>query len=173
MSRARRDQDWNFGCLAKAVAMEVLAVSVAKIVLFGLSVFAFVQGRAPERCACVMLLGTFIAKELLTWLGFPINYFNENPEYMFLSVIMFFLSLGLAVAANRIWPLFFSALALVQVTGHLSVMAIDHGQSRAYWVMTQVPIIGQVAVIMLGVFAATKRAKIAAFAPDWRDRAKI
>jgi len=148
-------------------------VATIKLLLVFLAVVFFIKGGGPERAGSALLLFAFLCSVGLKQFGIYFNFYQYNPYHFAITILCFLSSLALAIFANRVWPLFFSALYLVESIGHLVVLVIRHGESRAYWAMTQLPTIGQLFVIALGTVFVLWRKRRGLRAPDWRDRAEI
>ncbi len=143
--------------------MEILQLS-----LVGICLWSLWQGGGPERIGAALLLLAYFIKVVLTALGQPVDYFGPNLAYLLLTSVFFLLTLLLAIQSNRVWPLFFSAFWLVEVTGHLSAFVIQFGMSRAFWGMTQGPIILQTVILGFGSLAYFLRRTRGIRARDWR-----
>ena len=76
----------------------------------------------------------------------------------------------LALTANRIWPLWVAAAQLVVLLGHFSAMTTPTGMQRAYWAMTQLPIVVQVAALSIGIIYHQVRLRRMGSYADWRPR---
>ena len=141
-----------------------------RLLLIALCLWALMRGGGPERTGATLLLVGYLGKEALVLAGFPITYASPNMIHLVYTGILFVGTLALAIESNRIWPLFFSAFCLVQLTGHISVVIGHDGRILAYWLMTQVPIILQALILGIGTIAFLVRVKSNAYAPDWRNK---
>ena len=127
-----------------------LLLPALRIALIGLCVWAFVKGGGPERTGAAILLGGYLGKSELHVLGFPLTYSEPDLVHLAYGAFLFLVSLPLAIRSNRMWPLPFAALYLVQLTGHLAVVVMSEGRSIAYWLMIQLPVIMQALLLACG-----------------------
>lgn len=82
--------------------------------------------------------------------------------------IAFLGMLRLALAANRIWPLWMAAAQLVVLLGHFAALTMPDGMQRAYWAMTQLPIAIQIVALALGILCHQFRLRRIGAYSDWR-----
>lgn len=146
---------------------DFLLVSL-RVALLGLCVWALLKGGGPERTGGAILLAAYLCKLLLNTLGFPLTYAEPNLAHLVLGAILFLASLPLAIRSNRVWPLAFAALYLVQLTGHFSVLTLSEGRILAYWILIQIPVIAQAGVLAWGTYTFLQRERRGIRASDWR-----
>lgn len=145
----------------------MIILDVFKYSLLACCLWCIYRGGRPERLGAAMLIGDFAARSVMKTFGHTIDFTSVDNAYLVLTVVFFLLSLAIALKSNRLWPLFFSAFFLVQLTGHLAVIILSSGVNWAYWGMTQVPIIVQTVVLAIGTQAYLARAKAGIHARDW------
>jgi len=73
-----------------------------------------------------------------------------------------------ALRANRGWPLFVSAAQVLIVTGHLAKVWDVAVVRTAYWAVTQVPFLFQLAVLAAGTLAHMARRRHIGRYHSWR-----
>jgi hypothetical protein len=139
-----------------------------KLVLLALCVLCFLRGGGPERTGAALLIAGFTGQRIIQLLGYPYNFDSPSMVHLVYSAILFAASLPLAIRSNRIWPVFFSALYLVQFTGHMAVAVLEEGRILAYWIMTQIPVIAQAGVLVWGTYTFLQRERRGIRASDWR-----
>ena len=145
-----------------------LAIILIRSALISLCLWSLLRGGAPEKLGAILLLTSFIGRAVLSLGGLPVNFHASNPVYLALTAALFLPALALALRANRIWPIVLGAFLLVELSGHLSVVILGQGWSIAYWVTTQLPMIGQVLALTAGTWAYYRRQQAGIHAPDWR-----
>lgn len=138
-----------------------------KYLLLICCLWAVYCGGRPERIGALMLIFDFAVRSAMKAFGHVINFGTADISYLTLTTILFSVSLAVALRSNRLWPLFFSAFFLVQLTGHLAVIVLESGVNWAYWGMTQVPIIVQTVILVIGTHAYLARARAGVRARDW------
>ena len=138
-----------------------------QLALVMLCVWAIVRGAQPERWGAILLLTDLAARGGLKLAGVPFDFTASNLPYLLLTAVMFSASLVLAARSNRVWTLFFSALWLVQLAGHVAAMGVRDGWTTAYWAITQVPLILQTLVLGLGTAANLRRESRGILAQNW------
>ena len=146
----------------------IQVVPILQVLLVGLCLWILLQGGPPERLGGIIMLSGFIGQLMLKISGYPLDFFGPNMIYLVFTGILFLVSLTLAIQSNRLWPLTFSALFLVEFSGHLSVVVLKSGMSLAYWSMTQVPIVAQALTLAIGTIAYAERQRAGIKARDWR-----
>lgn len=147
-----------------------LLLPAVRIALIGLCVWVFVRGGGPERTGAAILLGGYLGKAQLHLLGFPLTYSEPDLVHLVYGAILFLVSLTLAIRSNRMWPLSFAALYLVQLAGHLSVVVLSEGRMIAYWLMIQLPVIMQALLLAGGTWTFINRQRRGSNASDWRTK---
>jgi hypothetical protein len=138
-----------------------------KYLLLACCLWCIYRGGKPERLGATLLIVDFGVRSLMKVFGHVIDFARPDSAYLTLTTILFGVSLLIALKSNRLWPLFFSAFFLVQLTGHLAVVVLESGVNWAYWAMTQVPIIVQTVILAIGTRAYLARARAGLRARDW------
>lgn len=130
--------------------------------------FAFWGGSKPEQLgATIIALHMGVDLVLPEWVG-QWDFSAFNTTRFLIDLIELGLLLSLALYANRVWPIFSAAAQLVVVAGSLAVWGSQSGMQVAYWAVTQLPLIGQLAGLSLGtVFHLRRQAMVGPYR-DWR-----
>lgn len=147
-----------------------ILVYALRIALFILCFWALLRGGKPEQTGAALLIGGYLGYPVLALAGHPVDFARPSSVHLAYAGTLFVCALALAIQSNRIWPLFFAAFSLVELTGHVSVVVLQQGRSMAYWLMTQVPIIMQAVMLAIGTAAFMRRAGAGLYAPDWRAK---
>ena len=145
-----------------------LATELLRGVLFVAAAWSFLRGGGPERVGVLLLCGYFALRLALPLFGLPPSFEAASVPHAVLAGVSFLVALVLSLRSNRVWPLFFAAFALITLAGHLAVLILEEGRILAYWIMTQLPIIGQCVAVVLGAWAHDRRVKGRVNAPDWQ-----
>lgn len=141
-----------------------------RILFAFLSLWAIFKGGLPEKAGAVIVMLSFVGGILLRAAGYPLDFIEPSIAHLALIGVFIPVSMMLAVQANRLWPLLFAALVLVEFFGHLSYVIIQTGYGRAYWALTQIPTILQILTFSAGTWMHVRRRKRGVRAPDWRFR---
>jgi hypothetical protein len=137
-------------------------------VLAALVAFANLYGRLPERMMAWLLLGFDLLDHVNHQLVGPTDFVRVDPGHLVLSALSLATMLWIALRANRFWPLPVCSLQLINLTGHLAVLAEVPGFNVVYWAMTALPVFLQMAIVTCGILAHARReARIGAYR-DWR-----
>ena len=124
-------------------------------------------GGGPERNAAIVICA---------WVGVGLIYhpitvvsaFDRVDRGLLAFDILFAVALTvIALAANRIWPLFAAGFSMIPILGHMAVALEHRGVSRAYWAMNQVPFYLILVALMIGTVAHRKRVVRGHIATDW------
>jgi len=146
----------------RADVILVLGLSMAVIA------FAFWRGGKPERLGAG-IIGLNICTDLVVrqWVGqWDFSVFSSSR--FLIDLVEFSLLFPLAYNANRVWPIFSAACQLVAVGGSLAVLQSNGGMQVAYWAVTQLPLLGQLAALAFGTFFHLRREAVIGPYRDWR-----
>jgi hypothetical protein len=129
----------------------VLAIFIATWLL------ARFRGGPPERIAGTILIVwigiDFIYHRLFGSSGFS----SVDPVHLLLDGAQLAAIGWVALNANRMWPLWAAAAALITFSGHVAVLIHPDGMSQAYWAVSSFPQWIQIAALLLGVIAHARR----------------
>lgn len=104
------------------------------------------------------------------------HYFFGAPNFERLVVAhaifdmaLFLVILYIAIRANRMWPCWAAAAALIVMLGHLAAALEMAGMQRAYWAMTQMPFLIQLLALVLGTNLHIRRTRLVGPYNSWRS----
>lgn len=152
--------------------MFMLSLWLPRAVLLATIVFAARKGDEPEKMVAGILVATFlldVANHLL--FGDP-GWFAVNPGHLVIDTWAFVTLLWVALRANRGWPLWVSASQVLVVMGHLAKMWDVAVVRKAYWAMTQVPFVIQLAILVVGTATHVQRQRRIGRYHPWRPESQ-
>lgn len=128
--------------------------------------YALWRGGAPERLTALMMLIAFLATFLVPFRP-GVSFHHLNGAILAIDLALFALLVGIALFANRFWPLWVAAVQLMAIGIHL-VKAYD--PTLVSWLYNSAS--GKIAypmVIMLAIGVARHSERLATFGsdPDW------
>jgi len=136
------------------MAFEVL---LALTVVLAAAFVAVARGGPPERLAAAIIV-CWIAADVAYHLMFgPSGFDRVDPVHLVLDGGELVAIVGLALRANRMWPLWAAAAQLICVSGHIAIFISPEGMRRAYWALTQLPQYIQLTALLLGAVAHARR----------------
>jgi uncharacterized membrane protein len=148
-------------------------VEPVTIILTGFAITVFLvtmwRGGEPERVGAAILFASVAVDEVYHLATGPRNFDRLDPFEMVLDAASLTGFAWLSTRANRLWPIFAAALQLVAVLGHLAALLSNRGMQRAYWAMTEVPVLLSVLALACGVFTHWLRERRLGVYPDWRS----
>jgi len=125
------------------------------------------RGGGPERAGAAILFAAFLLDEVYHMAAGPHQFEVFDPDELAIDLFSLAAFAVLAIRANRLWPMLAAALQLMAVVGHLSASS-GAGMQRAYWVMTEAPVLLGVLTLLGGVIAHLLRQRRWSAYPDWR-----
>jgi hypothetical protein len=141
---------------------------IATTISLGIFVLAIWRGGGPERAGAIILFAAFVADELYHAMFGP-GQFRQFDLFEFVLDVAVVLSLGwVAVRANRLWPIFATAVQIISVLGHLVMLVRPDGMQRAYWSMTEPPVLLEIIILATGLAFHRYRVRCLGRYPDWR-----
>ncbi|MEO0032804.1 MAG: hypothetical protein RIS94_2562 [Pseudomonadota bacterium] len=146
----------------------MLSLWIPRIVLFATVLFAARKGDEPERLVAGVLLATFLLDVANHSLFGDPGWFAVNPGHLVIDGWAFIVLLWVALRANRGWPLWVSASQVLVVLGHVAKLWDMNVVRKAYWAMTQMPFVFQLAVLALGTIAHAGRQRRIGWYHPWR-----
>lgn len=141
-----------------------LTLTYAVLVIF----FALRQGDRPERLVGFVLLTSMFVDVLNHALFAPPQFVTVDPGHLLIDSSTFVALLWIALKANRGWPLWVCAAQNIVILGHVGKLFEMRAVFRGYWVMTQVPILLQLAFLAIGTLAHIMRARRIGPYHSWR-----
>ena len=131
-------------------------------------VLAFRRGEQPERLTAAILVAGF-AVDLVYHLifGHP-EFVTVDPVHFSIDATTLVVLMGIALRANRGWTLWAASAQLIVMLGHLGKIFEMRDVYRGYWAMTQVPILLQLAFLLIGTLAHIARSRRIGIYASWR-----
>ena len=143
-------------------------VSATLVLVLAVAGCAWWRGGPPERIAAVIIGGLFVA-DIAYHLLFGRSEFEAvDPVHLVLDGAEMAAIMGLALRANRMWPLWAAAAGLICYTGHVAAFIEPGGMRRAYWAMTQIPPYIQLLALVIGIAAHARRERRLGPYRSWR-----
>jgi hypothetical protein len=130
--------------------------------------FAYWRGGAPERLAAGFICALFVTDIAYHMVFGPSGFDKVDPVHLVLDGSELIAIMWLALRANRMWPLWAAAAALICYSGHFALLIQPHGMRRAYWAMTQLPPFIQVFALLMGAAAHARRTRKVGNYRSWR-----
>jgi hypothetical protein len=143
----------------------IILTSVALTVFL----LAMWRGAGPERGGAAILFAGVAVDEVYHLAIGPARYDGLDPFELVLDLASLAGFVWLAIRANRLWPILAAALQLMAVTGHLASLLSDRGMQRAYWTMTEPPVLLSVVALGAGLLMHLLRERRLGVYPDWRS----
>lgn len=142
------------------------------LLLFSLAaVLAFVawKGGPPERWGATFVFARHVVVDpLYHALSAPPQFAALDPVHAILDISLFLAMIWLALHANRIWPMWLCASALIALVGHFVVLMGVAGDQRAYWGMTQLPTFMELGILLAGTISHLLRLRRIGPYRSWR-----
>lgn len=92
-------------------------VVLFNIVLFGACAYAFVAGGAPERWTALVFAAGALATFLIPYQR-HVSYHSVHAMILGVDMIVLAALVGIALRANRFWPLYVSSLHVITIAIH-------------------------------------------------------
>jgi hypothetical protein len=132
------------------------------------SFYALSRGGPPERFAAKIII-VWMMVDLCYHLIFgPSGFVEVDPAHLFIDGLELAALIGLALQANRIWPLWAAAAGLMMFSAHIVALIDMGGMRRAYWAMVQFPLYIQLLALVCGVAFHTRRVRRIGHYRSWR-----
>jgi len=146
----------------------MLFVWIVRLLLFLAFLLAIRKGDEPERLVAFTIVAMFgfdIANH--QFFGDP-TWFEVNPGHFVIDVWALLSLTWVALKANRGWTLWISATQVIVVMAHFAkLLEIDEAR-RSYWIMTQIPVLAQMVVLIIGTCAHVIRQRRIGPYAAWR-----
>ena len=141
---------------------------VPRILLLIVVLFALRKGEEPERLVALILTAAFLL-DLGNHAAFgDPAWFAVNPGHVVIDTWAFVALMWVALRANRGWPLWASAAQVIVIMAHIAKLWDPAMVRKAYWAMTQMPLILQLVVLALGTLAHVARSRRIGWYHSWR-----
>ena len=148
-------------CVVQPITLIVTALSLA--VYFA----AVWRGGGPERAGAAILFAAFLVDEIYHMAAGPHQFESFDPVELSIDLVSLAAFAALALRANRLWPILTAALQLMAVIGHIAAFS-GAGMQRAYWAMTEPPVLLGVMALLGGLVTHLLRGRRLGPYPDWR-----
>jgi len=136
--------------------MSLFSATIMAIFIAG-CLFAHRNGGPPERIAAAVIVVWALADTLYHIVFGPSGFASVDPVHLLLDGAQLAAITWIALRANRMWPLWAAAAALICFAGHLAALIEPMGMRRAYWALTQLPQYIQLTALLLGAMAHARR----------------
>jgi hypothetical protein len=134
--------------------------------------YAFLRGGPPERtCAILMLVGTLMT----VWATPPIGQRFAHLELtiFIVDVGLFVGFLGIALFAQRYWPMWMASMQLVAVASHSTSLLVKTPLPWAYAVAIAFWSYPMLVMLAWGTARHCERIKRFEWDPSWVDRQRL
>lgn len=130
--------------------------------------FALRKGEEPERLvASILITATLLDIGNHALLGNP-EFFSLNPGHLVIDVWTLIALMWVSLRANRGWPMWVTSAQLIVIMAHAAKL-IDLSLVRyGYFAMTQLPVSIQIAGLLAGTIAHTRRTERVGRYHAWR-----
>lgn len=128
----------------------------------------FRYGAAPERVVLQILLAATLLDFVYHGLIGPSHYLKVDLGHLILDAASFLAFLWVALRANRVWPLWVTALQLQPLVVHMSMILRLPSNQMAYWLMMSAPSDLEVLIVLIGTLAHVYRKRLIGPYRDWR-----
>jgi hypothetical protein len=127
-------------------------------------------GAAPERiCAAVFLANVIVDRLYHMAVGRGTIYMSVDLGHLAIGVSTIIVLVGVALRANRVYPLWLSAFQGLVIISHFTREASAKISVLAYALLTYGPSIFQIAILALGIALHARRVKRYGKYPSWRS----
>lgn len=149
----------------------LVSLWLPRIALAAACLYAARKGGEPERMVASVLLATFLLDIVNHAMFGDPGWFAVNPGHVVIDTWASCVLLWVALRANRGWPLLVSASQMLVEVGHLAKAWDVTVVRKAYWAMTQLPFVFQLAVLAAGTLAHVERQRRVGRYHSWRTAA--
>lgn len=127
----------------------IIVATVAALV----AIYAATKGGHPERwCAAIIFAGIVFDKTFEAAFGLR-DFDDFDLSRLLLDSVQLFAFVGIALRANRLYPLGIASAQLLALIGSIAALVVHEGWNQAYWAMTQLPLFIQLALLSGGTHA--------------------
>lgn len=136
---------------------------------FALFLIAMRWGGAPERYLSAILLGAIPLDMLYHWVmqSSGVVWHRINVGHLGLDVLLLLLLGGIALRANRFYPLWLGGAQIIAVLSHCYRFVIVDIDPTAYAIMQRMPSWIQLVAMAIGLFAHIRRVRRIGQYPPW------
>ena len=138
-------------------------------VVASLMLAAWRWGDAPERiCAAVFVFNLVADRAYHAAVGRGTIYLSVDLGHLVIGIASAAALIGVALWANRTYPLWLSAFQGLVVVSHFAREASETVGVLAYALLTYAPSILQIAILALGIALHRRRTRMHGRLPAWR-----
>ena len=124
----------------------------------------------PERVISSILVVSYLSDSVYHLVVGKLNFRNVDLFHVLIASLTFGGMIWVGLRANRVWPLCISALQMVPLMGHISMILGLPGIAGVYWFMTVAPDVPTVMILLVGTIAHQRRVRRIGSYADWRIR---
>jgi len=126
-----------------------------------------IRGGTPERWGAVVVGARYVLDMIYHWAWTVPTFFAVDPGHAAMDSLMLAVLVWLTLEANRVWPVWMAAGALVAVLGHLMMLTGKDSVTPAYWATTNGPHYVQLLALLLGTLFHRWRLRRVGPYRDW------
>lgn len=144
-------------------------VDVQLIIYAGVFLCALLIGAAPERLLASIILGMAIFDKVHhMMLSGSLVWHRGNLGHLIIDIVVLGGTIGIALYANRIYPLWIAAAHIISLFGHIYRMTLEEINGFAYDMMAVAPSCIQLAALVSGIVChAVRRSRLGNYR-SWR-----
>ncbi|MDC0886676.1 hypothetical protein OAS19_02665 [Altererythrobacter sp.] len=137
----------------------------------GLAGIALLKGGGPERATALTLLAMLWVDDIYHMLVGP-HYALEAVDawHMFVDLSVLAALIGIALRANRLYPLALAAAQIVAFTAHIARLAVEQMSSLSYYLLYVMPSYFQLIILAIGIWRHFQRVREIGPYRAWRVR---
>lgn len=148
--------------------------SIQKLFVVALFLVALWRGSGPERACAGVLIGMVIVQlALRDFTGLERTYGSLDPVLFTIDVIGLAGFVGIALRANRFYPLVLAAAQLVAFMAHLARALVEPVSSLAYYLLIAMPFWFQIIVLGIGIARHIHQTGRQGPYGDWRQAGAV
>ena len=127
-------------------------------------------GGMPERVISSILAATYLTDSVYHLAISEENFRNVDLGHFLFDFLVLGGMIWVGLRANRVWPLCISALQLVPIMGHISMIIGLPGLVGVYWLMTVAVNLPILMILLVGTIAHQRRVRRIGSYADWSIR---
>lgn len=143
---------------------------VTLIVVCSVLLYATYFGGMPERVISSILAATYLSDPIYHLVSSAENFRNVDLGHFLFDFLVLGGMIWVGLRANRVWPLCISALQLVPIMGHISMIIGQPGLVGVYWLMTVAINLPILMILLVGTIAHQRRVGRVGSYADWSIR---
>lgn len=144
-----------------------LEVIIFKLLLVGTTLYALTWGGAPERIGVILMVAAALGTYTVSGPD-PVVNFSSVQTAVFVIDLILLLALGaVALASNRYWPLWVTAMQFVTMWSHVAFWSIAAKAPWAYAVASTIWAYPMMLFVALGTMRHRSRIEKWGDDPSW------